>query len=290
LTNRLEAQGSRVGSAAHVGIITRYAFLNYFRARRFYVMLAIVLLMSALLTASVGYYRPALFGFAPSGSPMTADQSRLVFYSFWWAGFVNLIVIMSAAFFGGDAISGEYQNKTGYFLLPNPIRRSSVYVGKYIAALAASVVMLGLFALIALINGMYYFGAVVPLEFALSVLYALIYLVAAMSLTFLFSSAFKSSSIAVLMTVILLLFVFNIVDLIVGTIARVEPWFSITYAEGIVGRALSSGIARGPGGGGGGFNGPEFAATVPEGLAIMAVYFLVTGAVGLLLFERKGFT
>jgi ABC-2 type transport system permease protein len=221
---------------------------------------------------------------------MTADQSRLVFYSFWWAGFVNLIVIMSAAFFGGDAISGEYQNKTGYFLLPNPIRRSSVYVGKYIAALAASVVMLGLFALIALINGMYYFGAVVPLEFALSVLYALIYLVAAMSLTFLFSSAFKSSSIAVLMTVILLLFVFNIVDLIVGTIARVEPWFSITYAEGIVGRALSSSIARGPGGGGGGFNGPEFAATVPEGLAIMAVYFLVTGAVGLLLFERKGFT
>ena len=267
--------------------MARYAFVNYFRAKRFYVMLTIVLLMSGLLTVAVGYYRPLLFGFAPAAANIAAEQSRLRFYTIWWASFVNFIVIMSAAFFGGDAISGEYQNKTGYFLLPNPIRRSSVYVGKYIAALLASSIMLGVYALISLANGMYYFGPVVPVELAHSFLYAWLYLVAAMSLTFLFSSAFRSSAISVLMTVILLLFVFNVIDLVVGTVAAIEPWFSITYAEGIVSTVLSSTAT--PGGPGGAFAGASFTATVPEGLAIMAVYFVVTGVLGLILFERKGF-
>ena len=273
---------TRVGSGAQILTIAKYTFLNYFRARRFYVMLTIVILLSALLTAAVGYYRPALFGFPPRGTIITPDQSRLVFYSVWWAGFVNLLVVLSVAFFGGDAISGEYQNKTGFFLLPNPIRRSSVYVGKFISALVASSVMMLIFALISLANGMYYFGPAVPSEFLQSVFYAWVYLAAAMSLTFLFSSMFRSSSISVLMIVILLLFVFNVIDLVVGTIASVEPWFSITYAEGIVSSALSSSLTGGRFGGG-------FGATVAEGLAIMTAYFLLSGILGLVLFERKGF-
>lgn len=273
---------TRVGSGAQILTIAKYTFLNYFRARRFYVMLTIVILLSALLTVAVGYYRPALFGFPLPRTNTTQDQSRLVFYSIWWAGFVNLLVVLSVAFFGGDAISGEYQNKTGFFLLPNPIRRSSVYVGKFISALVASSVMMLIFALISLANGMYYFGPAVPSEFLQSVFYAWVYLAAAMSLTFLFSSMFRSSSISVLMIVILLLFVFNVIDLVVGTIASVEPWFSITYAEGIVSSALSSSLTGGRFGGG-------FAATVPEGLAIMTAYFLLSGILGLVLFERKGF-
>ena len=185
-----EAPGARVGSLAHVGIAAKYNFLNYFRARRFYVMLFIVLLLSALLTIAVGHYRPALFGFVPAGAPTTSAQARLQFYSVWWAGFVNILVILSVAFFGGDAISGEYQNKTGFFLLPNPIRRSSIYVGKFISALLAASIMLGLYAAIALANGFYYFGPVVPDVLLQSLLYGWIYLVAAMSLTFLFSSVF----------------------------------------------------------------------------------------------------
>ena len=50
---------ARVGSLAQVGIIAKYNFLNYFRARRFYVMLAIVLIITVLYTAALGYYRPA---------------------------------------------------------------------------------------------------------------------------------------------------------------------------------------------------------------------------------------
>lgn len=279
---------ARVSSMSQVRTVTKYTFLNYFRARRFYVMLGIVLSVSALLTFAAAYYRPPAFGFGSS----TSSNPALTFYSAFWGGFATLVVILSVAFFGGDAISGEFQNKTGYFLIPNPLRRSVVYVGKWLAALGASTLILVVFALIALANGTYFFGASVPYQFGESLVFAWIYLVSAMGLTFLFSSLFKSSSISILMTVILLLFAFDVIDTIASAVAGIEPWFSITYASGIIANILAfpyplhSVTTQF----GKRFTLTTFNASVPEGLVIMAVYFVISAALGLWLFERKEFT
>lgn len=270
---------SRVGSLTHIGVIAKYNFLNYFRARRFYVMLAIVLLISGLLTIAIGYYRPVglLHG------------TVLNFYGTVWGGFVVLLVILSTAFFGGDAISGEFQNKTGYFLVPNPIRRSAIYVGKWLAALAASTIMLALYALIMMGNGLYYFPGAIPSEFLQSAFYAWVYLVAALSLAFEFSSLFKSSSISIVMSVVLLLFAFPIINLVVEFFAGVEPWFSITYGAEIVTNVLSPTTAAARGGSQA-LGASLFTPTVPEGLAILGVYFIVTAVLGLWVFQRKEFS
>lgn len=270
-----------VSTLAHIGITTKYNFVNYFRARRFYVMLIIVLLITGLLTAAIAYYRPPAF--------LGADA--LAFYGAGWGRFVSFVVILSTAFFGGDAISGEFQNKTGYFLIPNPIRRSAIYIGKWSAALAASTIVLGIFALILVANGIYYFGTSIPWQFDQSFLFAWMFLVAALSLTFAFSSLFKSSSISILMSVILLLFVFGVIDAVSEDVIGIEPWFSITYGAGIVANVLSSTfpphlltetVGR--------FSITTYNATIPEGLAILAAYFVVTAALGLWLFEKKEFT
>jgi len=270
---------SRVGSLSHIGIIARYNFVNYFRARRFYVMLAIVLLVSGLLTFAVAYYRPAAF----------LSGTVLSFYSTMWGGFVPLLVILATAFFGGDAISGEFQNKTGYFLVPNPVRRSAIYVGKWIAALAGSTIMLLIYALIMLGNGLYYYPGSVPSEYVQSVVYAWVYLVAALSMAFAFSSLFKSSSISITMSVILLFFAFPIINLVAEFFAGVEPWFSITYGAEIITSVLSPTPAFG---GGPGSSAAQilFTPTVPEGLAILGVYFVAMAVFGLWLFQRKEFT
>ncbi|MDG7006844.1 MAG: ABC transporter permease [Nitrososphaerota archaeon] len=273
---------ARVGSLSQIGTIAKYNFLNYFRARRFYVMLAIILIIGGLVTGLVAYYGVADFG----------GSSALGFYGAGWGSFASFVIILSAVFFGGDAISGEFQNRTGYFLVPNPIRKSAVYIGKYLAAIAASSLTLGVFALIMIANGLYYFPGSFPWEFAQSITFAWAYLIAVMSLSFAFSSLFKSTSISILMTVILLLFVFNIVDTVVSIVAGVEPWYSIVYGAGIIGDILRVPYPthippRGPGGR---FAGALFAPTVPEGLAILLVYFVVMGIVGLLLFEKKEFT
>jgi len=206
-------------------------------------------------------------------------------------------VVLSAAFFGGDAISGEFQNRTGYFLVPNPIRRASIYVGKYLAALAASSVILGIFALIMIGNVLYYFpGDPLPWGFVQSMIFAWVYLLAALALTFAFSSLFKSSSISILMSVILLLFVFNVVDTVASIVVGIEPWFSITYGAGIVSNILQvpyplNHISQSvPVGGGRLFRIDTYNATVPEGLVILLLYFAITALVGLWLFQRKEFT
>ncbi len=278
---------ARVGTLTQIGTITKYNFLNYFRARRFYVMLAIIVIISGLLTGLVAYYQPAAFiGGGPLG-----------FYGAGWGSFATFVVVLSAAFFGGDAISGEFQNRTGYFLVPNPIRRSAIYVGKYLAALAASSIILGVFALIMIGNGLYYFPGQLPWEFVQSIMYAWVYLIAALSLTFAFSSLFKSSSISILMSVILLLFVFNVVDEVATIVAGIEPWFSITYGAGIVADILNipypmhfSSAPISAGGPGSRFNISTYHAGVPEGLVILAIYFVVMAILGLWLFEKKEFT
>ncbi len=288
MSARQDGGDTRVSSLSHVRIVAKYAFLNYFRARRFYVMLGIVLLISSLLTVASGYYRSPFFGFGATGT----QNPALAFYSAFWGNFVPLVILLSAAFFGGDAISGEFQNRTGYFLVPNPVRRSAIYIGKWIAALGASTLILGVFAFIALANGTYFFGTVVPYEFGESVLLAWIYLVSALGLTFMFSALFKSSSISILMPVILFLFAFPVIDTIVTLLAGVEPWFSITYAAGIIANVLvvpyPSGRTTMPAGPN--FTIMAFNATIPQGLAIMVAYFILSAALGLLLFEKKEFT
>jgi ABC-2 type transport system permease protein len=111
-----------------------------------------------------------------------------------------------------------------------------------------------------------------------------------LAFAFMFSSLFKNSAISVLMIVIMLLFVFNIVDTILILVAKVEPWFSITYGATIITQVLtvpypqSGTVGRGP------FSETSFVPTIPEGLLILGAYFVVTAIVGLILFERKEFT
>ena len=290
---------AKVGSLTQVGTVVKYNFLNYFRARRFYVMLAIILLITLLITVLVGYYRPISFLGLPGEPTSTAV---LGFYGAGWGSFVSIVIILSAAFFGGDAISGEFQNRTGYFLVPNPIRRSTIYVGKWIAALIASTIILAVFAAIILANGLYYFPGNVPWEFEQSMVFAWVYLVAALSLTFAFSSLFKSSSISILMSVILLLFVFSVIDTVSASIVGIEPWYTITYGAGIVTSILtvpypqhvvSQSLSSALGGANrtnARFELTSYNATVPEGLEILVIYFIVMGLVGMWLFERKEFT
>jgi ABC-2 type transport system permease protein len=273
-------------SITQVGITMRYTFLDYLRSRRFAILLGIMLLISAILTIVVAYYRPASF-----------LRSVLSFYSGWWGMSATFVAILSGIFFGGDAISGEFQNKTGYFTIPNPIRRSSVYIGKWISAFIASSIILFIFTAITLANEAYYFGLNIPWQFGESFLFAWFYLVAVLGFTFFFSSLFKSTSYSILVTAILFLFAFTLIQTLVSALAQIEPWFILTYGSQIIGNVLATTYPEhvtktagfGPGAGAGAPTFTTFNVTIPEGLAIIAVYFLVTAALGLILFERKEF-
>jgi hypothetical protein len=86
--------------------------------------------------------------------------------------------------------------------------------------------------------------------------------------------------------------VFDVIDTVASTVIGLEPWFSITYGAGIVSSVLTvpypahvTTTRVGPR-----FSLTTYNATVPEGLIILGIYFIVMAVLGLWLFERKEFT
>jgi ABC-2 type transport system permease protein len=125
-----------------------------------------------------------------------------------------------------------------------------------------------------------------------------IYLLALLGAVFLFSSMFKTSTYATLITAVLFLFGFSLIQDLIAGLAHVTPWFILTYADTIIGGVFNTSCTSEPGShvctmrGPGGTMLQESVnnATIPEGVAIMLAYFVITAILGLLLFEREEFT
>jgi ABC-2 type transport system permease protein len=254
-----------------------YEFLNYLRSKRFYILVAITFAIGAAITGALYYYRPSAYLSSP-----------LAFYSVWWGSVASLFVLLSGIFYGADAISAEFQNRTGYYLIPNPVNRSSVFLGKFLAAFVASAITVAVFAAITVADASIYFGANIPIELAESFLFTIIYILPMLGVAFFFSSVFKNNSYSILVSVIVLWIGFSYLLPLIVTLTGSEPWYLLSYGGQIIGNVvrpsgypahvtIAGGITT------------SYATTVPEGLAIMLGYLVIFVVLGLVLFERKDF-
>jgi ABC-2 type transport system permease protein len=275
-------------SSEQVAKLTRFQLREYLRSRRFVALTLIVLVIGAILTAIVAHFRGSLV------------SNNFAFYGSFWGSGADIVIVLAAVFFGGDAIAGEFQNKTGYFLMGLPIRRATVYVGKFIAAFFASVAMMLLFLVILVANAVYYFGSsAFPWQLGVSLVLAVVYLSAVLGATFLFSSLFKTSAYGFVLTAILFLFGFTLLGDVITGLVKIEPWMIISYASSTIGSVFSSSVNWGIHGtvtttvmmvGPRSISMTNYSAGIAEGIVIMIGYLLVTAAAGLWLFEREEFT
>ncbi|MGD0249900.1 MAG: ABC transporter permease [Thermoplasmata archaeon] len=271
--------GAVPGTVRQALILSRYQLRDYLRSRRFVLMISLVAIVGTILTTLVAYYRPA-------GLIDNANN----FYGALWAGGATFLILFAGIIFGGDAIAGEFQNKTGYFLMGLPVKRTTVYAGKYLAVLMASVVSILVYLAIVIGNAAYYLGGGAVSDvgslFA-SFALALLYLLALMGFVFLFSSLFKTSLYAVLVVAVMFLIGFSIIQGVVTSLTNTEPWFLLSYANSVIAYPLTGVPAhvvhsR--------FTGTTYYPTYFEGIAVMFGYFILTTIGGLFLFEREEFT
>jgi ABC-2 type transport system permease protein len=268
--------------------LTRYQLREYLRSRRFVALAGIIVAIGAILTTVVAHYRGGIIA------------SNLGFYGSFWGGGVDIVIVLSAVFFGGDAIAGEFQNKTGYFLMGLPVRRTVVYIGKYLAAFAASFAMLLLYLAILLANGAYYFHLnALPWQLGLSLLLAFVYLAAVLGVTFLFSSLFKTSAYGFVLTAILFLFGFTLLGDLISGLVNIQPWMIISYASSTIESVFAPGVDWGLKGtqsvtftmvGRMTLRTTTYTAGIAQGIVLMVAYFIESFALGLYLFEREEFT
>ncbi|MFZ0891931.1 MAG: ABC transporter permease [Thermoplasmata archaeon] len=284
------AIGSVPDTLTQALILSRYQLRDYLRSRRFVLMMAIVAAIGAIISFVLAYFHGS-----STVSGLTASSDA--FYGSFWGGGVTVVIIFAGIIFGGDAIAGEFQNKTGYFLMGLPIRRDSVYVGKFLAALIASLVAVVVYLAILLANGAVYLGVnAFPVALFESFAIAVLYLLALLGAVFLFSSMFKNSLYAVLVVAVLFLFGFSIIEELITVLVKIEPWFIITYAQQVITYPflstlpahVSTSTMTGPRGRT--TTVTTYAPTYLEGLIIMAGYFVLTALAGLYFFAREEFT
>jgi ABC-2 type transport system permease protein len=201
--------------------------------------------------------------------------------------FVNVLIVVSAAMFAGDAVCGEFEKKTNLLLLPTPQRRFTIFAGKYIAALLATFLVIMLYyAVMTLQVAQLYGWGDIPAELGKSFLAALVFSAAAVSVVYFFSSLLKRSMSSTIVGFLFLMMILRVVQMILTRVDQ-EPWFIVTYSANLITDVLgvSSSLTFGPGE-------HEFALTSfsPDfgvGMAVMVAYAIIGFVAGMILAIRK---
>ncbi|MGZ4903701.1 MAG: ABC transporter permease [Halobacteriota archaeon] len=270
-------------SVRQIGTVVRYELLKYLRGRR---LLAIVLL-TIIISAIFLIVPPAI------GSQYPTDPKQFMLNRL---SFLGILSILSATFFGADAIVSEFESKTGYFLFPNPIRKTAIFVGKFIASALVSVGTIALYYAIAIVSVRVIDGSI-PANTGLSFAYALAYLFAILAVSYLFSAIMRSSVYSLILTFFTFFLILPIVDA-VGSVAKFKPWFSITFASGIATYIFDSPYPTdkafttmtGPqatGGAGQTVSLTQYYPDVRLSLYVMGAYFIVALILSVLLTRRR---
>jgi len=179
-------------------IVARYDILKHLRSKR---LIGIIVIATLVILAYL--LIPPALGHEYSKDPVSFGSSFI--------GFMPTMIVIIATLFAGDAIVSEFQNRTGYLLFPNPVKRSSLYIGKYLAAVGLAVfILLIYYGLVAILTVAVTGGVTDKLlySFGLAILYAF----ATIALGFLFSSVLKGATGSLVLTFVVLILVMPMVS------------------------------------------------------------------------------
>jgi len=193
-------------------VVTGYEFLKHIRRRRLYIILGLALI--AELAVIIGV--PVL---------MDGYPDNVMFMAALLTVGPSLAAI-GAVFFAGDAIAGEFESKTGFILFTNPVKRITLWTGKYLACSAAVVILVAFSYVIISISLWAIYGEV-PIETAKSFGLALLFAASVLSVTFFFSSVSKGAMGATVMTLLFIMVISGIIESVL-LFADKPYWFLLS--------------------------------------------------------------
>ena len=263
----------------------KYQFKSYLRTKRFIGLFLFALIISVGITALI---------FHDEYSTIKSSTSLNYFYQYLQGFSVDLVVIIGA-FFGGDIISTDTGTNAAYYTLVQPVRRSVLFMGRYTAALISSFIIVFVYFFVGIVSSFYLYSTVTPVIFeSLGIL--VLFLAAAIAFASLFSGIFKGQSSGVIVSVLLLFIGFPIIDEFVGTVAGVDPLFSLNFAGGIMYLIFQSPYpaaktvlkgASGFGAHAGIVTTYLFNPTLMQGIGVLIAYMVICGVIAILLYTRR---
>jgi ABC-2 type transport system permease protein len=193
-------------------VVTGYEFLKHIRRKRLYVILGLALVAELAVLILL----PVLMDGYPDSVMLMAAMLTIG----------PSLAAIGAVFFAGDAIAGEFESKTGFMLFTNPVKRITLWTGKYLASCAAVALLVAFSYIIISLSLLVIYGEV-PIETAKSFGLALLFAASVLSVTFFFSSVSKGAMGATVMTLLFIMVISGIIESVL-LFADKPYWFMLS--------------------------------------------------------------
>ena len=261
--------------AEQIFLVAKYDVLKHIRSKRL-LAIGVILGLVLVLVTFLGTYN----------NPAPHDAANFIGN---YTGFASTLIVIGVTLFAGDAIVSEFQNRTGYLLFPNPVKRSSLYAGKFLASVGIMSLVTVAYYLVAIIIGLMYTGNFTELS-VYSMLLAILYGAAATGLAFLISAVMKTSTASLVLTFFMLFMILTIVTT-VFSVAHIKPDGELTFAGGTISDIMvtpfpvdrmNTSIGNNQT-----FPIPQYHSGVGEAVATEFVWLIATSTLGYVAFKRR---
>lgn len=267
-----------VSDINHIYLSTKFELKKHIRRKRVLMIVVLAIFIPVIL-----YVIPQLFNVSllpEFAAEFTSIKLHASLFASSNMRFINFLVIIAGAIFIGDAVSGEFEKKTGLLLFPRPQRHTSIFIGKYVAALIVTFLVVSIYYLITglEIAQLYGFG-VISTELAKSYLVSLIFAASVLSVLYFFSSIVKRTITSTLVGFFMLMMILPAIANVL-TMVDIEPWFLVTYPAGLIISVFGiPGHVAGPGG--------DVAPDFYVGIAVMVTYTIIFLLMSIVIANRR---
>lgn len=205
--------------------VIKFELIKFLRSRKIRAALILTATVPLLIYLLTNFLLDSFISQIYSDSGVVNDYQIFV-------NFVLTLSLVNVIMFGGDSLTNDFENKTGYTLFINPISRTSFLFGKFVAASIAITSFNIMFYVLASIFS-YAKHSAIPENVLLSLVFTSLFSIGLLSTSFALSSLFKRSNMSNIAFIFLWFIVVGLVEYFL-VLAEIKPWWSLTYAAGII--------------------------------------------------------
>lgn len=198
------------------GVVMNQEFRKYLRGKKLIGFILLIVLIHVLIYS--------IYTFSILSFPSESREFILLYVRF-----VKILAIVAVAVFSSSLLVSEYEERTGLLLFTRPIKKETIFAGKFLAGFFVSALMIVIYYLIVSVMSYSITGSIYGQIWA-SLGLVIAYTFGATGIAMLLSACYKKSNTATSATIIILLIVGTFVSqLFSGN--GVEPWIGLTYSS-----------------------------------------------------------
>lgn len=194
-------------------IVAKNEMIKSFRGKKFLASLFLILLVFALITIV-----PFITGKG------WADQSMGDMLQAYLS-YVNMFVVLIVGLIGSVAIVSEYEERTALILFTRPIKKTTVFLGKFVSSVIVAFLLVLVYYAGVSIMTLIYEGAVSE-DMLQSLCMCFMYLFAATGISFVFSSLLKKTSVCIIFTILAIMVVIPVISMMITG----DTWYMLDSA------------------------------------------------------------